>query len=121
MSTVISRRSLPFGLLELDMTGTVRNYAPVRGGAPTVTARQVIGKDFFSEVLPFEQARAYQRVFRYFMERGGLTRRMSFAVSYEGFTVNIQVMIASLGGRAEGIKRRMALVKIKPEGTGEAA
>lgn len=117
MSTVISLRQPPFGLLELDGAGVVRNYAPIKGQPPLVSARQVIGKDFFSEILPSEQVRGFQRVFKYFMEHAGETQRMAFPVTFDGSTVEIQVMMACLGGQAEGAKRKMALVKIKPGGS----
>lgn len=116
-----SPRRPPFGLIELDGTGTVRQYAPIKGELPPVTAGQIIGRNFFTEVLPLEQVRGFQRVFAYFMAHEGEAQRMSFPVSFDGVTVQIQIMMACLGGQTEGAKRRMALVKIKPEGMFESA
>jgi hypothetical protein len=95
----------------------VRNYAPIKGQPPVVTARQIIGKDFFSEILPSEQVQDFQQVFENFMAHEGESRRMSFPVSFGGSTVQIQVMMACLGSQSEGAQRRIALVKIKSEGS----
>lgn len=121
MRTSTSPRRPPFGLLELDGTGVVRQYAPIKGQPPLVAAGQLIGKDFFSEVLPVEQVRGFQRVFAYFMAQEGEAQRMSFPVTFDGVTVQVQIMMACLGRQSEGARRRMALVKIKPEGTLESA
>jgi hypothetical protein len=108
-------------LLELDGTGVVRQYAPIKGQPSLVAAGQLIGKDFFSEVLPFEQVRGFQRVFAYFMAHEGEAQRIAFPVAFDGVTVQVQIMMACLGKQSEGAKRRLALVKIRPEGTFEPA
>jgi hypothetical protein len=115
MRTITSPRQPPYGLLELDGAGIVRQYAPIKGQPPAVTAKQVIGKHFFSEILPFEQARGFQRVFEYFMAQEGEAQRMSFPIMFDSLTVQVQVMMASFIGQTDGARRQMALVQIRPE------
>lgn len=46
------RQILPFGLWEMDAAGTVLHYEPPRGEPPPFHPPEVIGKNFFGDVMP---------------------------------------------------------------------
>ncbi len=47
--------AIPFGLRELDATGTVRRYTPESGHTPSTHALAIIGRNFFTEFLPIDE------------------------------------------------------------------
>ena len=49
-----SHTKLPFGLLELDSNGAVIRYSPASEQHSDMKAGDVLGRHFFSEVLPDE-------------------------------------------------------------------
>ncbi|HEX8097038.1 MAG TPA: PAS domain-containing protein, partial [Pyrinomonadaceae bacterium] len=60
--------SPPFGLLELDAEGTVIRYSPASEERSPVPAREVLGRNFFREVVPQEQFGDFSSRFRRFMK-----------------------------------------------------
>jgi hypothetical protein len=103
----------PIGLLELDQRGTVIRYDPaVEQGA---RRKDVIGRDFFAEVLPVQQLYGVRARFLAFMAGGCAVEKFSLTVLCGGRAVNMQVVLAAMTERRAGRRERVALVRITPE------
>jgi hypothetical protein len=60
-------RFAPLGLWELDEAGTVLHYEPTGGGRPPFPPSEVIGRNFFGEIVPAAQAEEFrERLARFF-------------------------------------------------------
>jgi hypothetical protein len=104
----------PFGLFELDASGIVRHYAPSDVFAEQVEKSSVIGRNFFTELIPLEQGRDWQVRFRTFMAGCGKTDKFDGVFNHEGRAVKIHFVLAHLSERSEQGHRRMALVRVMP-------
>jgi photoactive yellow protein len=107
--------AVPFGLFELDAAGKVVRYSPASEQSPTVTAKDVYGRDFFTEVVPARQVRDLQARFHVFMAHGQSTDRFSATFDANGNTIKVQVVLAAMHERSEGARRRLALVRVMPD------
>jgi photoactive yellow protein len=107
--------ALPFGLLELDASGTVIRYSPASEQSPAVKSQEVLGRDFFKEVVPVEQVGDLQNRFRNFMEQGESIQRLTSTFASEQGQVKVQILLARITERIENGRERLALVRIMPE------
>ena len=111
--------ALPLGLLELDPAGIVIRYDPT----PRACLRResVVGRDFFTEVMPAEQLYGFRARFLAFMDGGQLQERFALSVPRDGGALRVQVVLAAHGEQRPGRRGRLALVSITPEPTQEVA
>lgn len=109
----------PLGLLELDPAGVVVRYAPTPGASPP--RESVVGRDFFSEVMPAAQLCGFRPRFLAFMGGGRSRERFALRVSREGGAVRLQVMLAASSEQKTGVRDRLALVRITAEPASAAA
>jgi photoactive yellow protein len=106
---------LPFGLFELDPAGTVIRYSPASETAPTVAAQDIWGRNFFTEIAPFEQVVGFRLRFHSFMESGQAVERFTTTFAHEQQNIKVQIMLAHITERSDRGRKRLALVRIMPE------
>ena len=114
MSNKTSHNALPYGLLELDATGTVLHYEPVKEQNSGVRASDIVGRNFFTDVAPVEQVREFQSRFYAFMANGEATQRFALCVPANNTDVHVQIVLARINGHAAQGRERLALVRIVP-------
>jgi hypothetical protein len=102
----------PLGLLELDPAGVVVRYDPTAG----VSRRResVVGRDFFTEVMPAEQVYDLRARFLAFMAAGHSQERFAQSVPGDGGALRVQVVLAARSEPGAGGRERLALVRITP-------
>lgn len=103
---------LPFGLLELDSKGTVIGFSPASERSSEIRARDVVGRDFFSELLPAAQCQEIAEKFHAFMARGDSVERLFFSFPSERGEISVQIALAYL---PEKEQTRLAIVRLMPD------
>lgn len=103
---------LPFGLLELDSKGIVIGFSPVAERYSEIRAGDVVGRDFFKEVLPASQPKEIEEQFHSFMERGDSVERFVYSFLSAQGVVSVQIALACL---PEKERTRLAIVRLMPE------
>jgi photoactive yellow protein len=106
---------LPFGLLELDTSGAVIRYSPASEQNSDVKAHDVLGRHFFTEVVPNDQVKDFQARFHLFMAQGQTVDRFSTVFDSEEGQVKVQILLARISEKTEQGSKRLALVRIMPE------
>jgi photoactive yellow protein len=106
---------LPFGLFELDAAGMVIRYSPASENAPAFEARDVWGRNFFTEIAPVEQVVGFRLRFHSFMASGLAVERFTTTFAHGQQNVKVQIMMAHITEKSEDGRRRLALVRIMPE------
>ena len=112
MKNRASLQSPPFGLLELDAAGIVNGFSPVNERYSEIQARDLIGRDFFKEIVPYAESKETEEKFRRFMERGDSHERLFFTFKSEQGEVSVQLALAYL---PEKEPKRLAIVRLMPE------
>jgi hypothetical protein len=111
-----SLNHLPYGLLELDSTGVV----PAFEQNPKVKSDDILGRNFFTEVLPAPEIQDHQARFRLFMTEGQTRDQFSTTFPSEGGQIKVQILLALITEKSEQGSERLALVHVMPESDGEA-
>ena len=111
MSSLILGPQKLFGLLELDLQGTVI-FSKLEGDEKLATAADLVGRNFFSEVATFLNVAEFRRHFETFDNnpRSGSSSFM-FNCDYEDGAVPVKVLLARL--REDTKYPRSVLVYIK--------
>jgi photoactive yellow protein len=115
MNTQASLTTLPFGLLELDAGETVVRYSPASEQSPKVKLDDILGRNFFTEVLPTPEIKDQQARFRFFMAQGQTRDQFSTTFQTEEGQIKVQILLARLTENSEHGCERLALVRIMPE------
>jgi photoactive yellow protein len=111
-----SHAKLPFGLLELDSNGAIIRYSPAAEQNSEMKASDVLGRHFFSEVLPDEHLREAQTRFQLFMAHGQTIDRFSTSFESEEGRIRVQVLLARVKPERKNENERLVLVRLMPEG-----
>jgi photoactive yellow protein len=106
---------LPFGLFELDPAGTVIRYSPASEATPTVEAKDIWGRNFFTEIAPVEQVVGFRLRFHSFMASGQAVERFTTVFEHEQRNIKVQIMLAHITEKSDDGRKRLALVRIMPE------
>lgn len=106
---------LPFGLLELDAAGEVIRYSPASEQRSDVQAKDVLGRQFFKEVMRDKQVKDFEPRFQLFMKQGQTVDRFSAIFASEAGEIKVQFLLARLADRkANKDGEHLALVRIMP-------
>lgn len=105
---------LPFGLLELDATGEVIRYSPASEQRSDVQPKDILGLQFFTEVVSDKKVKEFQARFQLFMKQGQTVDRFSANLPSESGEVSIQFLLARLDKKANHGGESLALVRIMP-------
>lgn len=114
MVNIPSHTKLPFGLLELDTKGEVIRYSPASEGRSGVQAEDVLGRQFFTEVVPNQQVADFRPRFQLFMSHGKTIDRFSTTFDSEDGIIKIQFLLARIT-KSKRREEHLALVRIMPE------
>lgn len=106
---------LPYGLFELDPEGTVVRYSPASERAPAFEARDLWGRNFFTDIAPVEQVVGFRLRFHSFMASGQAVERFATTFAHGQQNIKVQIMMAHITEKSEDGRRRLALVRIMPE------
>jgi photoactive yellow protein len=106
------RSRLPFGLLELDTSGAVIRYSPASEQDPEVMAQDILGRHFFTEVIPNKQVKDFRTRFHLFMEDGQAVDRFSTVFDSEEGQIKVQIIMARIPEKTAQGSKRLALVRI---------
>ena len=115
MNSQSSLTKLPYGLLELNASGLVVRYAPAFENISTLKSNEVLGHNFFTQVVPITEVNECQARFRLFMENGQTTDRFSTTFPSEQGPVKVQILLAQILEKSESGTERLALVRLMPE------
>ncbi|MDQ3818466.1 MAG: PAS domain-containing protein [Acidobacteriota bacterium] len=116
MMKAYSHARLPFGLLELDPKGEVIRYSPASEQSSDVKVGDVLGRQFFSEVLPDEHLKEAQARFHLFMAHGQTIDRFSTSFDSAEGRVKVQLLLARIKPLMKSESERLALVRLMPDG-----
>ena len=114
MNTPASHNKLPFGLLELDAAGEVIRYSPASEQHPDVQAKDILGRQFFTEVVSDKKVKSFQARFHLFMKQGQTIDRFSASFPSDAGEVSVQFLLARLDKKASENGEHLALVRIMP-------
>lgn len=82
-----------FGLFELDGAGTVL-YSRIRRNNTLIDAKPaLVGRNFFDEVLPFENVGEFHRRFRNFLDSSDSSDNFIFDCRFQKSVKRIKVML----------------------------
>jgi photoactive yellow protein len=107
--------TIPFGLFELDPEGLVVRYSSPAEKNPSVLAKDVIGRNFFTEIVPVEQVIDFRDRFYRFMLSGQSVDKFTARFVYQQQNIKVQIMMAHITEKSEDVRQRLALVRIMPE------
>lgn len=107
--------TLPYGLFELDASGTVVRYSPAAEQNSNIQPQDILGRNFFTEVAPCEQVGEVKSRFLAFMAFGDSVQKFNITCPDNEKNVKIQIMLARVTEKLEQSRERLALVRIMPE------
>lgn len=114
MKVLAEPATIPYGLIELDSSGTVIRYSPACE-KNSEELPNIIGQNFFNEVAPFAEVKELKGRFLSFMAFGDSIQRFSIKVPFNGQSVKIQILLARITEQTERRRERLALVRMMPE------
>jgi len=113
MSNLIPSQQKLFGLLELDVAGTVL-YSRLEGDDDSdSSAADVVGHNFFSEVASFKNVEEFHQRLDAFDRSTEQAKSFGFNCAYEDGTVPVRVLLARIRERTSGTPTKSLLVHIK--------
>ena len=95
MSSLILGPQKLFGLLELDLQGTVI-FSKLEGEEKLATAADLVGRNFFSDVATFLNVAEFQQHFETFDSNSEPSSSFMFNCDYEDGAVPVKVLLARL-------------------------
>lgn len=113
-STHPNHAKLPFGLLELDAAGEVIRYSPASEQRPDVQAKDILGRQFFKEVVSDKKVKDFEPRFQLFMKQGQTVDRFSASFPSEAGEIKVQFLLARLDRKGSKGSEHLALVRIMP-------
>ncbi|HUQ31881.1 MAG TPA: PAS domain-containing protein [Pyrinomonadaceae bacterium] len=107
--------TIPFGMLELDATGTIVHYSPATEERRAELAGKVVGRNFFEDFFSAAQVQNFKSRFHAFMADGASVDRFTLIFPYREESIKIQVVMAHLSEKTERGHERFALIRLMPE------
>jgi hypothetical protein len=105
---------IPFGMFELNATGTIIHFSPAIDEDRRALARRVVGQNFFDDLLYISQVTELKRRFHTFMADGTSVDRFTIIFPYQEESIKIQVVMAHLSEKTENGRERFALIRLMP-------
>lgn len=88
---------LPFGAIVLAQDGTVRSYNRAEGELAGRTPREVIGRNFFTDIAPCTSVQAFQGAFLAFSQSEETSRTFQFTFRFPSGPVQVQIVFLHKG------------------------
>lgn len=90
---------LAFGAIQLDPTGTILQYNETEGAITGRSPKQVIGKNFFTDVAPCTNTPKFKGAFdKVVKERGSVMMEYTFDYQMSPTKVKVHMKPALVGG-----------------------
>jgi photoactive yellow protein len=106
---------IPFGMFELNATGTIIHYSPAMEVHREEFAGKVVGQNFFDDLSSISQVENLKSRFHAFMANGTSVDRFTLTFHYRQESIKIQVVMAHLSEKTENGRERFALIRLMPE------
>lgn len=87
--------ALPFGTILVDAEGTIIFYNKAEEHQAGRARENVLGKNFFTDVAPCAQVRAFHRQFKTAVAKLGVIAAFNFHYQLPGRPRNVQITLAS--------------------------
>ncbi len=113
MNDQLHPKQIPFGLLELDAAGTVFCYKPDIEEDTRTPELDIIGKNFFTDVVPVAQAAELQAQFKRFRECHDPIRSLTFTFKSEHESIPTIILLASMREQSAQSRAETILVHIR--------
>lgn len=101
---------LPFGLIRLDLAGTVLEYNMTEGEMMGVDPNWAIGKNFFKEVATCTKPDAFYGRFVEGVKKGFLNTVFDYTFNHQGVTTSVKVTMITL---PDHLGRKSVMVMVK--------
>lgn len=102
--------SLPFGLIRLDLKGTVLQYNMAEGEVMDIDPEWAIGKNFFDTVATCTKPDAFYGRFKEGVEKGFLNTVFDYTFNHRGVTTSVKVTMVTMPDHT-GKKSVMVMIK----------
>lgn len=113
------RDRMQFGIIELDYQGVVVAYNMGEAKMSGRNARDMIGKNFFSDIAPCTQTPDFYGRFKAGVEKGSMSARFDFLFAYEMEPTAVRVTMMT--SNIDGMDRVLLLIRILPSEERERA
>lgn len=107
--------SIPFGLFELDSAGTVIHYSPRKSDEVNIQKENVIGRNFFDELLTLTEASSLKNRFHTFMAEGNSVERFTVNFPFMRGSIKVQIVMAHVTEQSENGRKQFALIRLTPD------
>lgn len=102
-ASLLNQKEL-FGLFEISETGTVL-YARIRRRNTLIDAKPaLVGRNFFDEVLPFENVADFRRRFKNFLENADSSDNFIFGCRSKKGVLQVKVLLMRVSEDGERLK-----------------
>jgi hypothetical protein len=105
---------IPFGLFELDATGTVIYYDPATGEKKNNSINNMVGRCFFDELIPTALAEDLKKRFLQFMSAWHSVERFTLDFPYMQSSIEVHVMMVRLTEQCGNEHKQFAIVRLMP-------
>ncbi len=103
-----------FGLVELDASGRVVFCSPMgENNFSSNIAEGVRGRDFFTEVAPFENAEEFRQCINNFRVSSRQASSINFTCRYKDGPLNVRVLLARIRERSDEHLTKSILVHMR--------
>jgi photoactive yellow protein len=106
---------IPFGSFELDEEGTVVRYNPPTGEKINDSVKNVVGRCFFSELIPGAQAHDLKNRFLKFMSDSHSVERFSVDFPFMQSSIKVQIRVARIIERFGNEHKQFAILRLVPD------
>jgi hypothetical protein len=113
--------AIPFGLFELDATGTVVYYDPQTGEKKNDSINNVVGRCFFDELIPATLVEDLRNRFLQFMSECNSVERFSLDFPHMQSSIKVDIMMTRLTERSGNEHKEFAIVRLMPNAQMPAA
>lgn len=107
--------TIPFGLFELDSAGTVIHYSPQKPEEMNARKENVVGRNFFDDLIAVAEASDLKSRFHRFMAEGISVERLTVNFPSLESSIKVQIMMAHITEQSENVRKQFALVRLTPE------
>lgn len=107
--------SIPFGLFELDSAGTVIHYSPRKSVEMSVQKENVLGRNFFDDLIAVAEASDLKSRFHTFMAEGSSVERFTVNFPFIESSIKVQIVMAHITEQSENGRKQFALIRLTPE------
>lgn len=113
--------TVPFGLFELDAKGTVVHYSAASEEKKDTLANNILGRNFFEELISISQVEELKSRFLRFMAEGTSVERFTISFPYHQENIKVQIVMAHPSEKTEKGREPFALIRLMPEAYASAS